>query len=88
MTSIDWMCYQFYTFFRILWIILVIGMMVLSVFIIIPVYEKYENTPTVTTVSDTYHPVWNLNFPAITICSNNRIIESQLDKLLLSPTGP
>ena len=67
---------------------MVIGMMVLCVYIILPVYDKYENTPTVTTVSDTHDPVWNLNFPAITICSNNRIVESLVDKLLLSPTGP
>ena len=73
---------------RLLWSVLVIGMIVLSVYIIIPVYEKYKTTPTVTCVTETFHPVLNINFPAVTICSNNRIVEAQLDKLIRSPKGP
>ena len=63
-------------------------MIVLSVYMIIPIYDKYKTTPTVTTVTETFHPVWNVNFPAVTICSNNRIVETQLDKLIKNPKGP
>ena len=63
-------------------------MIALGAYIIYPVYEKYQNSPTVTTVSETNHPVWNINFPAVTICSNNRIVESQLADLISASNGP
>ena len=72
---------------RFLWIILVIGMIILSVLIIAPIYEKYRTSPTVTTVSETNYPVWDINFPAVTICSNNKIIETQLNKILKDSKG-
>ena len=74
--------------FRFLWIILVICMIILSVLIIAPIYEKYKTSPTVTTVSETNYPVWGINFPAVTICSNNKIIETQLNKILKDSKGP
>ena len=72
---------------RFLWIILVIGMIILSVLIIAPIYEKYRTSPTVTTVSETNYPVWGINFPAVTIYSNNKIIETQLNKILKDSKG-
>ena len=37
-----------------------------------PIYDKWQNTPTITSIEDTNYAVWNINFPAVTICSNNK----------------
>ncbi len=37
-------------------------------------YNKYLHNPTITTVVSTNYPVWNIEFPAVTVCPNNRAI--------------
>ncbi len=39
-----------------------------------PIYDKWQNTPTITSIEDTNYAVWNINFPAVTICSNNKAL--------------
>ena len=34
------------------------------------------------TVEQTNYPIWNIYFPAVTICSNNKVVESQTTTLL------
>ena len=50
--------------------------------IILPIYTKWVENPTITSPVSTNYPIWNIDFPAITICSNNKVVEGQMKKVL------
>lgn len=37
------------------------------------VWNRFESTPTITTVDTYYHPVWAIPFPAATLCNINKV---------------
>ena len=39
--------------------------------------DKYQNTKTITSVQTTNYPISNIDFPAITVCSNTRVSKSR-----------
>lgn len=47
-----------------------------------PIYEKWQLNPTITSPASTNYPIWNVYFPAVTICSNNKVVEAQMDTVL------
>ncbi len=65
---------------RILWI----GLWVLSALLCYkgmkPIVEKWQDSPTITSIADTNYAVWNIHFPAITICSNNKVVKKKLSQ--------
>ena len=66
---------------RVLWLILCLMGFVLNVYFIVPIWIKWNNQPTLTTLDSTNHPVWEIDFPAITICSPNKVVERKLESL-------
>lgn len=54
---------------------------VVSVIIIQLIWERYETTPTVTMIETTSFPIWNVPFPAVTICNINKIYGPAVRKL-------
>lgn len=36
-------------------------------------WNRFQTTPTITTVETNNYPIWNIKFPAITICNNNKV---------------
>lgn len=34
---------------------------------------RYLKTPTTTTIETTAYPIWDIEFPAITICNHNKV---------------
>lgn len=59
--------------FRFLWTVIHILAIVFAVYNIHGVYKDFMTSPTVTTIDSTTYPVWNMPFPAVSICSFNRI---------------
>lgn len=35
--------------------------------------DRFQRTPTITTVETNNYPIWNVEFPAVTICNNNKV---------------
>ncbi len=35
-----------------------------------PIFDKWQNSPTYTSINTTNYPVWSMPFPGVTICSN------------------
>ncbi len=66
-----------YFSFRLLWLFLVIGSVALCAYSIAPIYDKWVNTPTITSIATTNYAIWNIHFPAVTICSNNKVVGRQ-----------
>lgn len=52
----------------------VLGIM-FAVILIMLVYERFQSTPTITTVETNNYPIWNVHFPAVTICNNNKVFK-------------
>ena len=73
---------------RIFWVICCFLGMVCCFWIGTPVYQQWYTKPTIITISDTNYPVWHIHFPAITICSNIRIIKSKLTQEVQDIYGP
>jgi amiloride-sensitive sodium channel len=46
------------------------------IFIILDVWKEYVNSPTVTTVDSTTYPIWNIPFPAVSVCNFNKVSRS------------
>ena len=61
---------------RCFWIILVFIAILLQIQFVLPIWEKYKNTKTITTVDTTNYPISNIDFPGVTVCSNIRISNS------------
>jgi hypothetical protein len=43
-----------------------------------PGFERWRDQPVFTSVELTNYPVWEVYFPAVTICSTNRVVQHQL----------
>ena len=45
----------------------------LATYLAYPIYVKWRDSPTFTSIDSTNYPVWNIDFPAVTVCSNMKI---------------
>ena len=73
---------------RCFWIALVVIGLAFEVQLLMPIIEKYQNTKTITTVDTTNHPIWNIDFPGITVCSNIRVSNSLFKSALSNSKLP
>lgn len=55
---------------KIFWFFVVAFMVILGSYWSIQSYQSWDDTPVLTTVMSTAHPIEKVEFPAITICSN------------------
>ena len=66
---------------RILWIFIVLGSASLGIYMSYDAYKTWQDDPMITTVSSTGLPLKNIEYPAITICSQG-MVQAILDKAL------
>ena len=71
-----------YNFFRYLWFVLFSFAVYYGYLLYTPFLETWYNEPTVIATDQADFPVEKLPFPAITICSNNKIVYRQLESVL------
>ncbi|XP_023338346.1 uncharacterized protein LOC111709012 [Eurytemora carolleeae] len=62
---------------RVLWVILFILALVFLVFLTTPLFNKYIDAPTFTSIDTTNYPISNIKFPGVTVCSNIRVSRNQ-----------
>ena len=63
---------------KICWMLLFITSFILSIVLMTPILTKYIETPTITSIGTTSYPIWKIDFPAVTVCSNNKVVSKQL----------
>ena len=66
---------------RIFWFFNIVAGLVLMVLFIRPIFLKWQTNPTIVSPQSTNYPIWNIYFPAITICSNNKVVQGQLKRV-------
>lgn len=45
-------------------------------------WDKYQTLPTITTIETYTYPIWNLRFPAVTICNVNKVYAPRAEKFV------
>ena len=68
-----------------MWVITIIAGLYFAVNTIEPLYDRYVNNPIIRTIKTTNFPIEKIDFPAVTICSNNKVgIDIDIDILKLN----
>ncbi|XP_047002651.1 pickpocket protein 28-like [Schistocerca americana] len=44
--------------------------------------DRYRHSPTITSVETTAFPIWNVPFPALTLCNNNKVYGPAADRFI------
>ncbi|KAJ9586858.1 hypothetical protein L9F63_019540 [Diploptera punctata] len=52
-----------------------------AIVLINKVWMQYSTSPTITSVENTHFPIWNIPFPAVTVCQVNKVHYSAAQKL-------
>ncbi|XP_069675732.1 sodium channel protein Nach-like [Periplaneta americana] len=47
--------------------------MAAAILLINKVWTQYSTSPTITSVESTHYPIWNIPFPAVTVCQVNKV---------------
>lgn len=68
-------------FYRVIWVITLIGALICSVTLVWITFNKYYQAPLVTTQFPEGVPVSTIIFPAVGICTNNRISKMAVTEL-------
>ena len=63
-------------FRRLLWSAVFIICVTVATIMMKIVWTRFGESPTVTTVETTTYPIWNIPFPAVTLCNNNKVYKS------------
>ena len=69
---------------RIIWFFIFIGGICYGYLLYTPYLEKWFYSPVYMAVDSSIYDVAQIPYPAITICSNNKIVERQLESVLLT----
>lgn len=56
-----------------MWIILHMTMSVSAIYIVLFAWSRFTDNPTITTLESQQYSIFGLDFPAVAICSNNKI---------------
>ena len=71
--------------FRVFWFCCIVAGLVLMFIFINPIYTKWSTNPTIVSPESTNYAIWNIYFPAVTICSNNKVLDGQLKRIVKKP---
>ena len=69
---------------RIIWFFIFIGGIGYGYLLYTPYLEKWFYSPVYMAIDSSIYDVAQISYPAITICSNNKIVERQLESVLLT----
>lgn len=61
-----------------IWSCICIGFALFAITLMKIIYNKYESTPIITVVDTNNLPIWNVNFPSVTVCNVNKVIFQHL----------
>lgn len=62
-----------------MWLILHITMMTIALNIVMIAWSRFTDNPTITTLESQHYSIYNILFPAIGICVNNKLSNSSVD---------
>lgn len=60
-------------FENLLWILVLLIAISFSMYVVLNSWFAYTLNPIFTMIVSTHHPIWEVKFPAVSVCSNNKI---------------
>ncbi|XP_029662938.1 pickpocket protein 28-like [Formica exsecta] len=60
------------------WSVVCVSSIIFCVILMLRLWDNYSNNPIVTTI-DATNPIWNVSFPGVTICNNNKVYRPHAD---------
>ncbi|CAB0005646.1 unnamed protein product [Nesidiocoris tenuis] len=69
---------------KVMWFSIISIGAVVSFIIIVPLWEKFQTSPTITSVDMNFHN-WDVPFPGITLCTNTRYSEKRSAAIITEP---
>ena len=69
-----------YYFFlrRVVWVLIFVSGICFSGYFCWEMYQKWEQSPVLTSVETQLYPLKNVSFPAVTICNVNKVSQQKL----------
>lgn len=64
-----------------LWIIVTTVGLLFSIYLMLLVWIRFQTQPTVTTVETINYPIWDVPFPAVTVCNINKVQRKNTSKI-------
>lgn len=61
---------------RLFWTLSVIVSLLLALYLIYDLFTKMQDSPVIVSLGKSFTPIWDIPFPAVTICSENKILKS------------
>jgi amiloride-sensitive sodium channel len=65
---------------KIMWSIFHLIMLSASMNIVLIAWSRFTDNPTITTLESQHYSIYNLNFPAIAICPNNKLSRKAVEE--------
>lgn len=76
--SIELLLSIFDSLLSLLWFAIMLSAVVSAVYVIMQFFNRYIERPLVTSIERDYY-AWNTTFPSFTLCSQNKINETELE---------
>ena len=71
-------------FERLFWVFIFTAGLSVSLYLVLNIWFKYIEQPTVNSIENTAYPLINYEFPAVTICPQNNISKKKLSQVMKS----
>jgi amiloride-sensitive sodium channel len=66
----------------VLWVLLFLMGMMVATYFILAMWNKWETSPVYMSVDTTAYPISNIPFPAVSICSVNKVVRDKFTSAL------
>ncbi|XP_023340883.1 sodium channel protein Nach [Eurytemora carolleeae] len=67
---------------KVLWVVLQILISIFFIYMLLPILQKYSDSPIIISVETTNYNIANIKFPGVTVCSNFRISNNNFKKTI------
>lgn len=64
-----------------IWSIICLLAVAFSLYLGALLFDRFTSAPVIITLETTNEPIWDLKFPAVTICNNNKVYAPAAEKL-------
>lgn len=64
---------------KVMWFVLHFTMMTIAINVVMIAWSKFTDNPTITTLESQHYSIYNIYFPAIAICANNKLSKSKVE---------
>lgn len=65
---------------KIMWFILHVTMLTIAINVVLFAWSRFTDNPTITTLENQHYSIYNIPFPAIGVCLNNKLSKTKVEE--------